>query len=85
MDIGNIVNWIEKTVFNLTCHRQLKPLTVMSKYRHFMFIEKKCGSRDSSVSIVTRYGLGGPGIESSSLAVAIEEGSVLVKLSGCVC
>ena len=63
VDISNIVNWIEKIVFQLTCHRQLKPLTAVLKYRHFVFIEKKCGTRYSVVSIATRYGLGGPGID----------------------
>jgi len=37
----NVVNWIQKIVFHRTCHGQLKPLTVVIKYRLFMFVEKE--------------------------------------------
>ena len=39
-DISNIVNWIEKVVFRLTCQRELKPIRVVLKYRMFEIVEK---------------------------------------------
>ena len=37
----NVVNWIQKIVFHLTCHGQLKALTVVIKCRPFTFVEKQ--------------------------------------------
>ena len=45
----NVVNWILKIVLHLACHRQLKPLTVVIKYRAFTSVHKKY---DVAVSIV---------------------------------
>jgi len=44
----NVVNWILKIVLHLTCHGQLKALTVVIKYRPFVFVRKKC---DGAVSL----------------------------------
>ena len=52
MDISIIVNWIEKIVFNITCHRQLKQLRVVLEYRRFIFVEKKHKKADVAVSAV---------------------------------
>ena len=41
MDSCNVVNWIQKFVLRLTCHGQLKPLTVVIKCKQFTFVEKK--------------------------------------------
>jgi len=36
------VNWTQKIVLHLTCHGQLKALTVVVKCRLFTFLAKKC-------------------------------------------
>ena len=48
----NVVNWIQKIVFHLTCHGQLKSLRAAIKYRPFTFVEKKF---DVAVSIVCLF------------------------------
>jgi hypothetical protein len=50
--IGNIVNWIQKIVLHLTCNGQLKPLTVVSKYRPFVVVEKRDGVVGSIVCLL---------------------------------
>ena len=42
MDSCNVVNWIQKFVLHLTCHGQLKTLTVVVKCRPFTFVENMC-------------------------------------------
>ena len=42
MDSCNFVNWIQKIVLHLTCHGQLKALTVAIKCRPFTFLAKRC-------------------------------------------
>ena len=49
VDIGNILNWVQKIVFHVTCNGQLKPLTVVLKYRPFVFVEFKVGVAVSTV------------------------------------
>ena len=52
MDSCNVVNWIQKFVLHLTCHGQLKALTVVVKCRPFTFVEKKC---DVAVTAVCSF------------------------------
>ena len=42
MDSCNVVNCIQKFVLHLTCHGQLKALTVVIKCTPFTFVKKKC-------------------------------------------
>jgi len=44
----DVVNWIQKIVLHLTCHGELKALTLVIKCRPFRFVEKKC---DGAVSL----------------------------------
>ena len=46
------MNWVQKIVLHLTCHGQLKALTVEIKCKQFVFVEKKC---DVVVSIVCLF------------------------------
>ena len=47
----DVVNWIQRTVLHLTCHGQLKALTVVIKCRPFVFVEKKCDGAVTTVCL----------------------------------
>ena len=52
VDIGNIVNWVQKIVFHLTCNGQLKPLKIVLKYRPFVFVDMKGAVAVSTVCLL---------------------------------
>ena len=45
------MNWIQRIVLHLTCHGQLKVLTVVIKCRPFVCVEKKCDGAVSTVCL----------------------------------
>jgi len=55
VDSCNVVNWILKIVLHLACHRQLKPLTVVRKYRPYIFVEKKDDIAASTVCLLSLF------------------------------
>jgi len=57
MDNCNIVNWIQKIVYHLTCHPQLNAHTVVLKYRTFTFTfaEKKYEVAVSAVCLLSLF------------------------------
>ena len=55
MESCNVVNWTQKIVLHLTCHGQLKALTVVLKCRPFTFLPKKCDVAVTAVFRLTSF------------------------------